>query len=289
LNNLKLCPLSLLIFCLLVFPSALSFPQLAITVYTDKPSYSLGERVEIYGGVTLDGVSIENAMVALEVRDPLSIPIIIRTVETNSSGVYDVFFTLDSENSLGTYTVHVSCSHDGESASNSSSFDVEHIPSLALTVETNSETYKPDETITIFGTVTYDDSPVQGILVAVEIQDPEGTPIAVRVLETDEQGNYQLTLQLTSESEMGEYKIYASASYEDKKAMESTTFKLQTELTTDINGDGKVNIVDLTLTAMAWGTSPGHPDWDPRCDIDGNEMINIVDLFLVARDFGKEL
>jgi uncharacterized protein YfaS (alpha-2-macroglobulin family) len=286
---LKFSLLWLLILLFLVLPSVLSHPPLEITVYTNKSLYGLGEKVEIYGEVTLDGVPLENIMVALEVRDPLASSIITRTVETNSSGAYTLSFSLDSESLLGTYTVHVSCSHDGENTSNSSSFDVEDIPSLVLIVKTNNETYKPGETIVIFGNVTYDNSPVQGILVAVEVQDPEGTPVVIRVLETSEQGNYELTLQLTSESERGEYSVHASANHEDRRAIASTTFRLQIELIADINGDGVVNIVDLYLAAQAWSTSPGDPKWDPRCDLDGNGVINIVDLYLVARDFGKKI
>jgi uncharacterized protein YfaS (alpha-2-macroglobulin family) len=270
----------------LLSPAAFSYPPLNVTVYTDRPSYSLGENVETYGQVTFEGAPVASAMVALEIRDPLSSPITARTVETNGSGIYDVLFTLGSENPLGTYTVHVSCSHDGEGASNSSTFDVEHVPSLVLTLETSNKTYKPSETIIVFGNLTYDYSPIQGVLVAVEVQDPEGTPIVIRVLETNEQGGYQLTLPLTYGSKTGEYRIYASATCNGTKIIKYTTVKLQT-FSTDIDGDGRVDIMDLFLTARAWNTKPSDPRWDPRCDIDGNGEINIIDIYFVARDFGK--
>ena len=285
---LKSFLLLLLISCLLLFPSAWSYPQFEITVNTDKPSYNTSEEVEIYGEATLDGDPVENAMVALEVRDPSATPILTRTIETNSSGMYNVSFALTSENQLGTYTVYVSCSHDGEEATDSSSFNLEHIPLLELTVETNNDTYEPAETVIISGIVMYDNSPVKGVLVALEVQDPEGTAIAVRVLETSEEGGYLLTLQLSSESENGEYEVYASASYEDKKAVDYTTFELAgAQYSTDINGDGKVNILDLASVAIAWGTRPGDPGWNSRCDIDGNGLVNIIDVALVAVDFGK--
>jgi len=288
LKILKSFLLLLLISCLLLSPSAWSYPQFKITVNTDKPSYNTGEEVEIYGEATLDGDPVENVMVALEVRDPSATPILTRTIETNSSGMYSVSLALTSENQLGTYTVYVSCSHDGEEATNSSSFNLEHIPLLELTVETNNDTYEPAETVIISGIVMYDNSPVKGVLVALEVQDPEGTAIAVRVLETSEEGGYLLTLQLSSESENGEYEVYASASYEDKKAVDYTTFELAgAQYSTDINGDGKVNILDLASVAIAWGTRPGDPGWNSRCDIDGNGVVNIIDVALVALDFGK--
>lgn len=285
---LKSFLLLLLISWLLLSPSTLSYPQFKITVNADKPSYNTGERVEIYGEVTLDSDPVENVMVALEVRDPSATPILTRTAETNSSGMYSVSFTLTSENQLGTYSAHVSCNHNGEEATNSSSFNLEHVPILELTVETNSDTYEPAETVIISGIVTYDNSPVKGVLVAVEVQDPDGTAIAVRVLGTEEQGDYLLTLQLSPEFERGEYKVYATASYEDKKAVDCTTFELaRAPYLTDINGDGKVDIIDLASVAVAWGTCPGDPRWNPKCDIDGNGVVNIMDIALVALDFGK--
>ena len=280
----------LLVSCLLLFPSALSSPQLEITVNTDKPSYNTGEEVEIYGQVTLNTDPVENAMVALEVQDPSATPILTRTAETNSSGMYSISFTLTTENQLGTYTVHVSCIHNGEEATNSSSFNLEHIPLLELSLETDDDEYEPDETVIISGFVMYDNSPVQGVLVALEVQDPEGTAIAVRVLETGEQGEYLLTLQLSSEFERGIYNVYASASFEDQKAVECTRFELAgAQYLTDINGDGKVDILDLASVAIAWGTSQGDPGWNPKCDIDGNGIVNIIDVALVAIDFGKHV
>lgn len=288
-NRLKSFSVCLLIFWFLLCPSGLSVAHLEITVYTDQPSYSLGDRVEIYGKVMLNNTAVENVMVALEVRDPQSSPVITRTMETNSSGIYDVFFTLPAEDSEGTYTVHVSCTHNSQEASNSSSFQVQHIPDLMLTVKTDNETYKPGETITVSGSVTYDGSPVQGTLVAVEVQDPKGTSLVIRVLETGEQGSYQTTFQLPLGCELGEYQVYASATHQDDEVTASTTFKLEVELITDIDGNGLVDILDIALVAKAWGTSPGDSRWDPRCDIDGNGEVNILDIARVALDYGRSV
>jgi PKD repeat protein len=57
--------------------------------------------------------------------------------------------------------------------------------------------------------------------------------------------------------------------------------------TTDLNGDGAVNILDLAIVANAFGSYPEHPRWDPDADIDGNEEVNIIDLSMVAVDFGR--
>lgn len=56
---------------------------------------------------------------------------------------------------------------------------------------------------------------------------------------------------------------------------------------TDLNKDGKVNILDITIVAKAFGTKTGEPHWNDAADLDKNGIINIIDLTIVARDFGK--
>ena len=47
----------------------------------------------------------------------------------------------------------------------------------------------------------------------------------------------------------------------------------------DINGDGVVNILDLTLVAQALGTD------DANVDINGDGVVNVFDLVFVANAF----
>jgi hypothetical protein len=60
-----------------------------------------------------------------------------------------------------------------------------------------------------------------------------------------------------------------------------------TFLPTDINRDGRVDIVDIVLVAMAYGSKPGDPNWNENADIDKNGIIDILDVSAVARDYGK--
>jgi len=55
----------------------------------------------------------------------------------------------------------------------------------------------------------------------------------------------------------------------------------------DINGDGKVNILDISAVARAFGAKPGDANWSSNADIDNNLVINILDISKVAREFGK--
>jgi uncharacterized protein YfaS (alpha-2-macroglobulin family) len=262
-----------------------SSPTLKITLYTDKAVYDIEEDISVLGDVKVEGVPVENASVALEVRDPAASPVIVRTLNTDASGEYSLSFRLSLEALTGTYTVNASCNYDAERAVNTTSFSLEKASVLVLTVTVGRSTYAPGETIEIYGDTTQANVPVVGVLVAVEVQDPKNTPLVMRVLETDADGLYGLAFRLPTGSPAGTYSVHASASYEDQEAVVDTSFQVQDEISADINGDGTVNILDLAIVALAWGSDPGHPRWDSRCDLDGNEIINIIDIALVALEY----
>jgi hypothetical protein len=58
-------------------------------------------------------------------------------------------------------------------------------------------------------------------------------------------------------------------------------------LLTDLNADGVINIVDVTIVARAFGSRPGSPSWNFIADLDQNGVVNIVDVTKVAKDLGK--
>ena len=55
-------------------------------------------------------------------------------------------------------------------------------------------------------------------------------------------------------------------------------------LAADVNQNGTVDILDLTLVANNFGT---HPIDNPRTDVNGDGNVNILDLVLVAQYFGE--
>jgi len=61
------------------------------------------------------------------------------------------------------------------------------------------------------------------------------------------------------------------------------------EQLSDLNHDGLVNILDVTIVAKAYGSKPGDPNWNVIADLDGNGIIDILDISKVAKDYGKTL
>ena len=54
----------------------------------------------------------------------------------------------------------------------------------------------------------------------------------------------------------------------------------------DIYPDGVIDIADIYLIAMAYGTQPGEPRWDPICDTNSDAIIDIQDIYFSAVAFG---
>jgi uncharacterized protein YfaS (alpha-2-macroglobulin family) len=254
---------------------------LTVIVQTDKSYYSISDAIGVYGTVLFDGEPLSGVAVALEVHDPLATLVTARTLQTNSSGVYSLTFKLPAEALAGSYNVYVSCTYSGETVFNSTSFQAS---ALAITITTDKQSYNIGDNVKVSGNVTLNGIGLSGALAAIEVQNPNGTTIVVRVLETDTQGKYSLTFQASNGSVLGAYVAFASTSRDGAVATTETAFLLKPKtISADINGDGRVNIIDLTLAAMAFGSHLGDPRWDPRCDLDGNNLINIIDITLVAR------
>jgi hypothetical protein len=55
----------------------------------------------------------------------------------------------------------------------------------------------------------------------------------------------------------------------------------------DANGDGVVDVRDLSIIGRAFGAHPGHPRWDPEADLNLDNVIDIRDISKASRNFGK--
>jgi len=55
----------------------------------------------------------------------------------------------------------------------------------------------------------------------------------------------------------------------------------------DLNQDGIVDIIDVSIVALAFGSTPSNPNWNPRADVNYDEIIDIFDLVAVTIHFGE--
>jgi hypothetical protein len=57
----------------------------------------------------------------------------------------------------------------------------------------------------------------------------------------------------------------------------------------DLNFDGRVDIIDITIVAYSYGSRTGDARWREECDLNHDGIINIIDLSEVAQGYGKTI
>jgi hypothetical protein len=55
----------------------------------------------------------------------------------------------------------------------------------------------------------------------------------------------------------------------------------------DVNGDGKVNLIDILKIMLALGTVPGNRRWNPACDLNSDGRVDLKDLLIALKNYGK--
>jgi parallel beta-helix repeat protein len=63
--------------------------------------------------------------------------------------------------------------------------------------------------------------------------------------------------------------------------------KVKVKLTGDVNGDGKVDVTDLSIVSFAYGSFEGDPDYTPEADLNKDGVVDMRDLAKVARNLGN--
>jgi len=57
----------------------------------------------------------------------------------------------------------------------------------------------------------------------------------------------------------------------------------------DVNRDGYINNVDVSLMNNALESRPGDPNWDPRCDLNQDEAVDYSDTIILAVGYGLDV
>jgi hypothetical protein len=99
----------LMVFGMISLGVSESFAVTVITLDTNKNSYGPGDLIEIHGQVQ----NSPNQLVAVEVKDPSSNTIMIRTVNTDANGNFVLKFKLPSTAKSGNYDVIANAKIDG--------------------------------------------------------------------------------------------------------------------------------------------------------------------------------
>jgi hypothetical protein len=55
----------------------------------------------------------------------------------------------------------------------------------------------------------------------------------------------------------------------------------------DVDGDGRVDVVDLLSFVVSFGTYSGDPAYVRACDLDRSGSVDVVDLIIMVENFGK--
>jgi len=87
-----------------------------ITIDTTKDSFSAGETVEISGKADS---ALAGNLVAIEVKDPSGETILIRTIEIDSNGTFDLTFKIPRSAQSGIYEIIANAQADGETVTDS--------------------------------------------------------------------------------------------------------------------------------------------------------------------------
>ncbi len=54
----------------------------------------------------------------------------------------------------------------------------------------------------------------------------------------------------------------------------------------DVNRDGIINDKDLALLQVAYGSTPGTPNWNPACDLNSDGVVDMRDISIYATNQG---
>lgn len=57
----------------------------------------------------------------------------------------------------------------------------------------------------------------------------------------------------------------------------------------DVNGDGVIDVHDLSQIIKAHGSRPGDPNWNSSCDLNGDGVVDDLDIVIYEKHFGQRV
>lgn len=314
-------------FFFLVMILVLVIPAYAdeLVVSTNKPSYSLGATINVYGRLTWGVSPVTNGLVAVQVEDSIGNLKFIRTVNTGTPPPpWKVriisFLSCDSQGNPKNSFSRGSLSYFSITVESLDTV-IERQVTMALNMfdsigESIATTYgrfalAPGKQFTLFTSMPIPNDAFLGaaaccasvltnwpkesngypycseqyVEFAVTGAGSQGSNTSSALSATGSGGSYSLSFKLSAGASLGNYVVYAGARY---NALANAVFDYYW-LTTDVTRDGTVNIVDISIAGKTFGTKIGDLKYNRLADINNDNAVNILDVSSIGKDFGKTM
>ena len=295
-----------------------------LVVFTDKSSYSLGATIKINGKLTLEGNPITQGLVAVQVEDRLGNLKLIRSILVgNSPSPWKVritsFYACDS---FGEPKDHFSCGTLAYFTATVESLDTvlerqvilafNLFDSKGVSISVTYATFSlaPLKKFTFFTSMPIPEDAYTGTAIAyvsalTKLPKDGGQPycqeksVELTIGEvssntgeftlpqslTSTAGSFSLSFKLPGNAILGFYNVFVSARYNAWASALFDYFWLET----DVNRDGRVNILDVSMAGTSFRSKLGDSKYNSLVDINKDGVINILDISAIAKDFRKAM
>lgn len=292
--------------------------QLETTVKTDKTTYTYRQLVEVSGNLTLDE-NTTGGLVGVEVNDPNNHSLVTRTISVGNlsstnveilsvtpcdeTGKPKMIFEKNNyahvnvtirNNDSSPQPVLISiCVYDG---------DQTPISPWVYTLQTTilprtTIKFKPSVYIeswvsvgpAVFYVNVFSDWLKKGgypLYPEKSAQFNIGTVIYKQTTTTEADDTFKLNFRLPPQSTFGTYTVKVTAYTQEKTSSATTTFNHPFQLIGDVNFDHVINILDLVMITIAYGSKSGDAAWKPHLDINPNGVIDIQDIVTTSSKYG---
>ncbi len=313
------CAFAFLILFLLLTLSVASVHATSIVdikMDIDKQVYNVNGRVYISGNVTENGTVVTDALVAVEILDPVSDPFVLRTVKTgvNVSDYWKVQIlnvsTCDSMGNTKTLfsigsTAYLSIRIKNNDALDhyvKAAFHLQYFDNSVLkayypfqtTIEAGREAQLnssfPIPTSAIRGEVQifaslFTDTPSEGGTAYCPEKVGSFYIASMTPSALPQPLYFNLTFKIPKNNvKLGNYTVTARSEYHLALATEIKQFKVV--LLGDLVKDGRIDMRDIGALCSLYGTKVGDPTWNPDADLYPDGKIDMRDVGLVCNNYG---
>jgi len=292
---------------------------LEIVLYTNKSSYWLGDPVQVFGYLYYNGNRVSDGVISLEMDDPTGYALLFRTLNTGNFPTTETIeilsvFPSDQYGNQENSFERGSIAYFTSTVKNKGNTTITILHTLTVFDYTQGimDTTRVEisdllpQTIGTFTLPMYipDNAPMGTAIVyantftnlprlngtALSIEKSATFTIIASTIATQFQAS-QATIQAGAQfftnftvplyQHYGNYNITATCKYLNETAVAKKRIEIRVP---DLNGDDKVNVLDLIVVAgqIGWTGPPG----DVAADVNRDGAVNVLDLIIVAKYLG---